>query len=56
MEEKLFKELLKGLDQMRKIHKGEIKPRRTWVLNPKTRVVESKKIYSRKKLKKITEE
>ena len=56
MDKKLFKELIEGLDQMRKIHKGEIKPRRTWVLNPKTRVVESKKIYKRQSGKRVSEE
>ena len=56
MNEKLFKELLKGLDQMRKIHKGEIKPHRTWVINPATRIKASKKISKRQSGKKVSEE
>jgi len=35
-----------------KIVKSKIKTRITWGFNPATRVVPSKKIYSRKKLKK----
>jgi len=33
----------------RKKNKKRIKIRRRWVINPKTRVKKSKKIYSRKK-------
>ena len=53
MEKKLFDELIRGLDQMRKIHSGKIKARRTWVIPPVTKVKESAKKYSRTKSRKI---
>jgi hypothetical protein len=48
MKEKSFKELLQSIKEMRE-GKGL---RRVWLINPKTKIKTSKKIYSRKKFNK----
>jgi len=43
MKEKDFKDLKKSIQQMKDIQTGKLRPRRTWIINPSTKIKENKK-------------
>ena len=51
MNKRIFRDLKKSIQKARDIQSGKVRPRRTWEINPKTKVKENAKGYYRAKEK-----
>ena len=52
MNKRLFRDLKKSIQQAKDIQSGKLRPRRTWIVSPVTKVKPNKKVYDRNLSKK----